>query len=174
MATPDDREPAQESSSERPSKSQLKRDAQALQDLGTELLNLPAERLEQLELPAELLEAVLQGRKLRHDGSLKRQRKYIGKLIRQFDAEPIRARLEALTQVSAATTRALHQIEAWRDRLLNEGDTAIAALLAEHPAGDRPKIRSLIEAARTERARAQSPRAARLLFKYLRELLTAE
>ena len=154
-----------------PSKSQRKREAHALEELGTHLLQLPAEQLARLELPEELLAALRLGQTLRHDGSLKRQRKYIGKLLRQLDADPIQARLDELTASSVANTRALHRIEAWRDRLLAEGDPALGALLAEHPAGDRPKLRRLIEMAREERLRAQPPRAARLLFKYLRELI---
>lgn len=169
-----DSEHTGESPSDRPSKSRLKRDAQDLQDLGSGLLRLSADQLARLDLPTELLEAVRLGQSLKQDGSLKRQRKYIGKLLRQVDAAPIRAKLDELGEASAATVRALHRIEVWRDRLLAEGDSAIADLLAECPHGDRPKLRSLVETARAERLRAQSPRAARLLFKYLRELLVAE
>ena len=160
----------EENGTERPSKSSLKREAQSLQDLGSDLLALSPDQLTRMELPGELYDALRQGQSLKQDGSLKRQRKYIGKLLRQVDAEPIRQKLEMLTQVSAATTRSLHRIEAWRDRLLADGDSAIASLLAQCPEADRPKLRSLVETARTERLRAQPPRAARLLFKYLREL----
>jgi ribosome-associated protein len=159
---------------ERPSKSRLKRDAQGLQDLGSELLQLSEEQLGRLELPTELSEAIGLGRSLKDDGSLKRQRKYIGKLLRQVDSEPIRSRIEELTRASASATRALHQVEAWRERLLIEGDAAIGELMAEYPEADRPKLRGLIEAARTERLREQPPRAARLLFRYLRELLPSD
>jgi ribosome-associated protein len=159
---------------ERPSKSSLKREAQSLQDLGSDLLTLSPDQLARMNLPSELFEALRQGQSLKQDGSLKRQRKYIGKLLRQVDAEPIRAKLEELTHVSAATTRSLHRIEVWRDRLLAEGDSAIAELLAECPEADRPKLRSLVETARTERLRSQPPRAARLLFKYLRELFAEQ
>jgi ribosome-associated protein len=158
----------------RPSKSQLKRDSTDLQDLGATLIGLSRDQLAKLDLPEELLQAVLAGQSLKHDGSLKRQRKFIGKLLRQTDPEPIRAGLAEFTRVSAAAARSLHRIEAWRDRILAEGDPAINELMVEHPQAERPKLRQLADAARRERERGEPPRSARLLFKYLRELFAVD
>ncbi|MEJ2059808.1 MAG: ribosome biogenesis factor YjgA [Gammaproteobacteria bacterium] len=82
-----------ESSYERKSKSQLKREAHALQELGERLLTLNEETLAALPLPDELRQALAEGRQIRARGALRRQRQYIGKLMRGIDPEPIRAAL---------------------------------------------------------------------------------
>lgn len=156
-----------------PSKSQLKRDSHALQDLGEALLALSEEQLERFDLPAELLEAVRLGQTITAHGGLRRQRKFIGKLLRQIDAEPIRAGLAALKHQDAAAVRLQHRCEAWRDRILAEGDSAVDEFLAERPEADRRKLRQLVRDGRRERDAALPPRAARLLFRYLREMLAA-
>ncbi len=154
-----------------PSKSQLKRDSTARQDLGKELIELPREQLKRLNLPPELMDAVLLGQTITAHGGLRRQRKYIGKLLRDLDPEPIRQELAALYSVSAAVVRLQHQCERWRDRMLAEGDPAVNGFVAEHPGVDRQKLRQWARDGRREREEGQPPRAARLLFRYLREVL---
>jgi ribosome-associated protein len=88
-----------------------------------------------------------------------------------MDHAPIEAQLAEIAGESASASRALHRIEAWRDRLIAEGDTALGELMAAYPQTERPRVRRLIDSARLERERAQPPRSSRLLFKYLRELL---
>ena len=68
-----------------PSKSQRKRDAQALQTLGVQLVALSAARLARLALPEILHEAVLAAQRMRSHGARTRQLQYIGKLMRQLD-----------------------------------------------------------------------------------------
>lgn len=154
-----------------PSKSQLKRDSAALQDLGQELLELSREQLERLDLPAELLEAVRLGQSITAHGGLRRQRKFIGKLLRGLDAEPIRLALAALKTVGADAVRLQHLCERWRDRMLVEGDSAVNDFVGEHPNADRRKLRQLVRDGQRERDAGQPPRAARLLFRYLRETM---
>ena len=81
---------------ERPSRSQRKREAQALQRLGVALTRVRATQLAALPLPEELREAVLEAQRLRSRAALARQRQYIGKLMRQIDAAPIEQALLAL------------------------------------------------------------------------------
>ncbi len=152
-----------------PSKSELKRQSSALQDLGEELMHLPDEQLIALNLPDELLEAVRLGRSITAHGGLKRQRKYIGKLLRKQDMEPVQAALQALRNRTANATHEHHQLERWRDRLMAEGDAGINAYMAENPDADRQKLRQLVREIAREREQNQPPRAARLLFRYLRD-----
>lgn len=156
-----------------PSKSRLKRESLALQDLGEELLALSREQLERLDLPAELREAVHLGQTITAHGGLRRQRKFIGKLLRQIDAEPIRAGLAALKSHDADAVRLQHACEAWRDRMLAEGDAKVDSFLAEYPEADRQKLRQWVRDGRRERDASLPPRAARLLYRYLREVLSA-
>ena len=77
----------------KPSKSARKREYLALQRLGEELLTLRDCDLEAIDLDRDLLHAVLEARRIRSRGALRRQKQYIGKLMRHVDPEPIRAAL---------------------------------------------------------------------------------
>jgi ribosome-associated protein len=159
-----------EESLELKSKSQLKREAHALQDLGAELTRLPEEKLLQLELPDRLLEAVMLARKITKRGGLKRQMQFIGKLMRQIDAEPIQQKLEQLYQAQQANNAQFHQLERWRDRLVAEGDDALTDVLTALPHADRQHLRQLIRKAQKEEQTGKPAGAARSLFRYLRSL----
>lgn len=155
---------------ETPSKTRRKREAEALQELGEELLALRRDSLTRLPLPEELREAIAQAKRMHQRGALRRQRQFIGKLMRKIDAAPIREALEKLRAPDLRQTRLLHAAEAWRDRLLREGDRTIGELLAEFPAADTQRVRQLLRQAQRERQRGAAPRAARELFRYLRAL----
>ncbi len=156
---------------ERVSKSQRKRENKDLQALGAELAGLPREQLESLPLPEQLLEAIAGARAMNQHGARKRQIKYIGGLLRALDVEPIRAALEDIHGQSAHAAAQHHRIERWRDRLLAEGDDALAALVNEYTTVDRQRIRQLIRTAHREAAAGKPPQAARSLFRTLRDLL---
>ena len=156
---------------EQKSKSQLKREMSELQTLGAELVELAAADLALIELPDTLREAVTAARNMRQHEARRRQLQYIGRLMRAIDATPIRAALEALTHRHHQSTAHHHTLEHWRDRLLAEGDPAIAALLAEYPAADRQRLRQLTRESQQEKVNHNPPRAARKLFQYLREIM---
>lgn len=80
----------------KPSKSARKREYIALQKLGEELLTLKDTELGTLPIDEELRDAVLEARQIKAHGALRRQKQYIGKLMRHVDPEPIRAALERL------------------------------------------------------------------------------
>jgi len=175
MTQTDDLEEFEQHYAIRPNKSEIKRENAALEELGVELIALPKERLDKLALPTSLLEAVRLAQTIeKHHGAFKRQRKFIAKLLRDTDVEPIRGQLERHSQQTAQAARQLHVIERWRDRLLIGGDHDLNALMAEHPDADRQKLRQLTRDARKEQQNVTPPRSARLLFKYLRELIPAE
>lgn len=169
--TPDNAERNTPDPSRRPSKTERKRRSADLQELGQELIHLERDHLARMALPAELLDAVNLARSMKQDGAYQRQKKYIGKLLRLGDAESIRARLAEIGCSNIAATRSLHRIEGWRDRLLADGDAALAELLKDFPQAERPKLRQLVAAARVEKERNQAPKSARMIFKYLRALM---
>ena len=90
----------------RPSKSQRKRDAHALQALGVQLVALSSARLAQLELPDVLREAVVAAQGMHQHGARTRQMQYIGKLMRQLDSAALRTVREAFESGRAVTPRA--------------------------------------------------------------------
>ncbi len=157
-----------------PSKTSRKRESNALQDLGEDLMALSREQLTKLDLPEALFEAVRIGQSITAHGGLQRQRKFIGKLLRNLDAEPIKAGLVALKGESAELVRLQHQCERWRDRMLLEGDGVVNEFIGKHPQAERQKLRQWVRDAKREHEAGRAPRAARLLFRYLRDLLLAE
>jgi ribosome-associated protein len=78
----------------KPSKSARKREHLALQKLGEELITLRESDLLSLSLDEELIDAVLEARQIKSHGALRRQKQYIGKIMRQIDPEPVRVALE--------------------------------------------------------------------------------
>jgi ribosome-associated protein len=158
------------------SKTQRKSEMHALQDLGEALIRLEPKRLAQLAaetgLPEQLVQAVQEARSISAWGGRRRQTKYVGKLMRDIDPEPVRRRLQlwaAGHQVQAAQE---HALERWRERLLAE-PAALDALCAAHPQLDRPRFRALIAKAREERSRGELPHAFRELFRELKALEVA-
>lgn len=156
-----------------PSKSELKRQSAALSMLGEALLSLTEAQLASLDLPDQLREAVDLGRSITAHGGLKRQKKYIAKLLRQADADPLRLALHRFRHQQADTLCQHHTLERWRDRLLDEGVAAINAYVAENPRADRQKLRQLVSDVAREREKNAPPHAARSLFRYLRSLQEA-
>jgi ribosome-associated protein len=156
---------------EEKSKSQIKREMHALLALGTELVNLPKEQFAKIELPENVYDAILEARRIQQHGAHKRQLQYIGKLMRSVDAAHIREQIDTLEGHSKQAANALHHIERWRDRLLDEGDAALELLLEEYPLADRQYLRQSIRNAKKEILANKPPKTARGLFKYLRELL---
>ena len=84
----------------KPSKSAIKREYLALQKLGEELIGLREADLLALPLEDDLRGAVLDARRMKARGALRRQRQYIGKLMRRADAESIRHALARVRRQS--------------------------------------------------------------------------
>jgi ribosome-associated protein len=153
-----------------PSKSQLKRESEALQKLGEELLSLNASDLDSMDLPDTLDEAVRTARKIQSRGGLKRQRQLIGKIMRQIDSESIEKKLAIIKHKHDTNTAAFRRIEQWRDRLLANDKTALTEIINSHPNIDRQHISQLVRQALREQQQSKPPASARKLFKYLRDL----
>ena len=82
----------------KPSKSARKREYIALQKLGEELIALKASDLDRLPLDDNLREAVSEAKQMKAHGALRRQKQYIGKLMRHIDPEPIRSKMAKLSR----------------------------------------------------------------------------
>ena len=153
-----------------PSKSQRKKDMHALQALGAELVRLRRDQLQRIELPDELREAVEFAHRVTSHEGRRRHMQYLGKLMRQADAEAIRAGIARVTGESRASVALMHLAERWRDRLIAD-DAALTEFVAAHPTADVPWLRAAIRATRRESAMGQAPRHARELYRWLHEQL---
>lgn len=152
-----------------PSKSQLKRDAHALQKLGTELLEVTEDTWQVLKLPDSLTAALREAKRMPSRGARKRQLQYIGKLMRDVDPEPIQQYFEQLRLETRNQARRHHELEDWRDRMIAEGDAAIEEFLESRPAADRQHLRQLVRQAKKEQAADKPPKSSRALFRYVRD-----
>jgi ribosome-associated protein len=151
------------------SKTQRKREMQALQDLGEELVALSADKLAELDLPTRLLDAVLEAKRISRFGALRRQMQYVGRLMREFDAGAIRSQLDVWKGTSVAETARLHLIERWRARLIGD-EPALGELLDQFPHADAQRLRALIRNVKREAAAKKPPKSFRELFQELREI----
>lgn len=143
----------------------------ALQTLGTTLVDLDPARLAALDLPEPLAEAIAQARSIVKHEARRRQLQYIGRLMRDVDAAPIRAALERADALSHAERARFAAAERWRERLLAD-DSALTAFVTAHPAADRAELATLVREARAERASGRPPHRFRALFRRISELTT--
>ncbi len=159
-----------------PSRSQQRRDALEVLALGEKLVSLTEAQLAKLPVPESLLPHIRECKRITAQIAHKRQLQYLAKQMRREDDEVLDAIRDALDEKGEAARRevaAMHRVEAWRDRLLADGDAALAELLDEYPAADRQLLRQLARNALEERRRNKPPRAFRELYRELRELLLA-
>lgn len=153
-----------------PSKSQVKRECDALQKLGEDLIDMKQSELDAMNLPEALDDALRTARKIQSRGGLKRQRQYIGKIMRQIDSEEIKKQVEHLQHRHDTNSAHFRKIERWRDRLLEEDKTALSEIIDAYPEIDRQHVNQLIRQAKRELQQEKPPTSARKLFKYLRDL----
>ena len=157
--------------SDRPSKTQRKKEMHALQALGQQLVDLSRDQLARVDLPEELREAIAFAHKVTSHEGRRRHMQYIGKLMRTVDADEIRAAIGRATGESRAAVALMHFAERWRDRLLADDD-ALTEFMAERPAADAQWLRTTIRAARREHAAGQPPKHARELYRWLHDELS--
>lgn len=153
------------------SKSQKKREADALQKIGIQLVALSTEALDRLPLPSPLKEAILGAKGLKSHGAIRRQAQLIGKLMRIEGNEAIVAAYEHLCAEASAKTAEFHEIEKWRIRLLMEGNQALSEFIEMHPSINIQHLRQLIKKAIDEQKTDQNRGASKALFRYLRSCL---
>jgi len=167
------------------SKTDLKKQSDAVQALGEQLLTLRLGLRDKLGLPDKLIEAVEDAKRITNFEGRRRQMQFIGKLMRKLDDDTVAAIAAAMTeqhQGSAADTLRLHQAELWRDRLIAD-DEAVTEWLSAHPSTDAQHLRSLVRQARKDaqaNAKQEQPGQAvrhgksyREVFQLVRDALSA-
>ena len=157
-----------------PSRGDLRREALGVLELAHRLVEQPAARLLQLPLGDELVALAVAAQRITAQIARKRQVGFLAKKLRREDDETLEAIRAAMEHDKADSRRenaALHRIEALRDQLIADGDTALSELLVEYPQADRQHLRQLARNAREEKLRNKPPHAYRELFRELRELM---
>ena len=157
-----------------PSRSEQRRGALDVLALAQQLVALDNGRLAKLPIPDGIRPHIDDARRITSHIARKRQVAFLAKQMRREDdatLDAIRDALDAGGDAARAETALLHRAEAWRERLVDEGDGALAALLDDHPAADRQHLRQLARNAAAERKGNKPPHAQRELFRELRALL---
>lgn len=154
-----------------PSKSAVKRQMLALQQLGEALVGLSEKQLGKIPIEDErLLTVIREARAIRSHGARRRHLQLIGKLMRSTDVEPIESALQAMDRQQQGEADAFHQLEQLRDELLASGVDGVEQVAQRWPQADRQQLRQLILQHQRDSARNKPPAASRKLFRYLREL----
>jgi len=154
------------------SKSQIKREAESFVDLAKKIAALSKDQFEAMSLPDQVRAAIVEVRKLSKGGAIKRQFKYIGKILRDSDTEVIKQGLERQLDKDRAASARLHTLEQWRDKLIAGGDTVLGEFLNEFPQADRQQLRQLQRKAKQELEQEKPPASARKIFQYLRVMIS--
>ena len=155
------------------SKTRKKKQMDELQDLGMELTRLSASTLKKIALPEDLHEAIKEYQKITSNSAVKRQRQYIGRLMRDVDPEPIRTFLAKLKGENRAHNAFLQRVEQMRERLLAD-DEALTAFVAQYPHADVGSLRTLIRNARKEAEQNKPPKNFRALYQEVKWVMDAE
>jgi ribosome-associated protein len=155
------------------SKTKLKAEADAQQELGVRLTELPKDRLLKLNLPEDIVTAVLDTKKITANGAIRRHRQYLGRLMREIDTAPITEQLARWEGKHTAENAYFHGLERWRDRLINDAN-ALSEFMSLHPTTDSQQLRTLIRNAQKEQAAAKPPKSSREIFRILREITSPE
>lgn len=157
-----------------PSRSQQRREALDVLELAGTLASLSEAQIARVPVPEALMPHIVETRRITSNIARKRQLAFLAKQMRKLDDEELQAMRDALdekSEASRAEVAAMHRVEAWRTRLIDGGDEALAELLALHPDADRQRLRQLVRNVVEERKRNKPPRAFRELFRELRGVM---
>ena len=157
---------------ERPSKSEMKRQVNALQELGAALIAEPRDRVKRVPMPEDVRDAILECQLITNHEGRRRQLQYVGKKMRTLDEAEVAAIQQAIDSwkgLSKADTNAMHALERRREKLLAD-DKVLTTLLAENPELDAQHLRTLIRNARKEQAESKPPKAYREIFQILKQI----
>lgn len=157
-----------------PSRSQLRREALDIFKLAEALASIGEAELARIPLSDEVRDETQRTRAISAHIARKRQTQFLAKQLRKLDDDAIEAIRNALGSDREKAHReaaAMHRIETWRERLLGEGDDALAEFISMHASADRQHLRQLVRNALAERKANKPPHAYRELFRALRELM---
>lgn len=153
------------------SKTQIKREMEALQDLGKKLLKLSKNQLKKVEMSDTLRDAIAEAERIKHHEASRRHLQYIGKIMRTEDHEAIAQRVALFDSTSAAYNKLFHQLEVKRDALIGENSKEVLSqYLDENPnIEDIQLLRQLIRLSQKEVSQGSNTTNRKKLFRFLRE-----
>ena len=139
--------------------------------MGVKLVALSMDKLDSLPMSPQLKQAIIDAKSLRSHGAIRRQAQLIGKLMRTDQSDDLLDAYQALLAEDSAQTAGFHEVEQWRDRLINEGKEVLTEFIDSYPMADAQQLRQLIKKAVDEHKSERHTGSAKALFRYVRSCL---
>jgi ribosome-associated protein len=156
-----------------PSRTQLRNQAEAYLELAEQLAKGKHGKLLDPPFDTTVREAIADAQRFAKNARA-RQIRWVAQLLRSLGPiEELHAALAGGTADAHAKQERERLSEAWRARLLEQGDAALTELVAAHPSADRQQLRQLIRQASRTPPDARSKRASTNLLRAVRALLEA-
>ena len=152
------------------SKTQKKREAEAMQDLGEKLVKLSFDQINDIDMPEDLLKAVKEAKSIKSHIARRRQMQFIGTVMRKIDSEPIQEAIDGIEQGNYKKAQEFKEIEKLRDELMAGSKELMDEILIKYPSADRQQLSQLVRNAVKEKKNNKPPKAFRVLFRYLKEI----
>lgn len=156
------------------SRTQKKKEAEALQVLGEKLANLSHEQIKDIDLPDDIYEAVRFAKTIKSRGARRRQMQYIGTLMRNIDPGPVMEAIRNIEEGDLKKAAAFREIETWRDELVSGNKALMEEILKQCPETDRQQLNRLVRNAIKERGSHKPPKSSRALFRYLANIRNSQ
>lgn len=165
--------PVEPPSTERPTNRQRQEQNRAIIDFAKALVKMPPAKLGALGLPGEVHEAIAVCRSFTKAAKVRQYRR-IAQLLRAHDLDDPDAVLEAPRRQARARNAREQGYEQWRQRLMDEGDRALAEFIDEHPLADPQRLRQLLRTARKAPGSGKSNKALLEILRSIRETCERE
>lgn len=134
------------------------------------MIALNKDELAQIEMDDELRDAIEEAQRIKSNGALKRQKQFIGKIIRNQDSEALSVQLNRILHKHDIHSAEFKRMEKWRDQMIKDGDAGINAFIEHYPLADRHHLRQLVRNVAKEQKNNKPPVSFRAIFKYIREV----
>ena len=126
-----------------PSKSELKREADALQQAGLQLMDMKPEKLSRLPLSDALRRAIQESRRISSHEARRRHAQYVGRLMREANSEAI---LAAMAELDNPLRQ--KRLQDWLDRVAQcdqprQTGELVQEMLEWYPRGERQHLANL-------------------------------
>ena len=159
----------------RPNKTLIKKQIAAIFAMAEEICLLSPSHIKELQLPESISQALLDAAKMPANSARKRLLKYITQQLRTIDTDEVQERLARFKNKSVHAVREHHQAERWRDVLLSaDGNQQLTFFIGEFPQADSQYLRQLQRNAQKEAKESKPPKSARLLYRYLKQVISGE
>ena len=149
------------------SKTQIKKEAEERQKLGERLIKLSKAQLRHMRLPDDLREALIAAQSIKSNIAGRRQRQFIGALMRNVDPEPIRQALLRMDTDLTIESGIVKETRMWIERLLTGGPADLELFIRTCPGLERQRLRQLLRNIKNEKKAGKPPKSRKTLEKLI-------